>query len=244
MSYARLNNATRAEIDQSQVFATGAFKIVWKGVYTVGARRGERCVAKEFKTGSVYEKRYFEEEMNVIRLTQGVIDAWHAEQIITRDIRLNTPQIWEMIATGAKVLVEPMIENFEKFNSNTGWASNTGGAWSDAMQALSHFSFHNSNGEFLLCDLQGGVYSDGYVLSDPVIMSRGQNCGPTDLGLDGIRSFFQRHRCGSFCKSGWMKPRVIGRAVHPMRMGTTMINPAHLPTRANRTPLTRVQEGY
>ncbi|KAF7343046.1 Kinase-like protein [Mycena venus] len=172
MSYARRNNATRANIDQSHVFATGTFKNVWKGVYTVGARTGQACVAKEFKTGSVYERRYFEEEMNVIRLTQDIIDAWHAERIINREIYLNTPEIWTMISTGVKVLLEPMIQNFEKFNSNTGWASNTGGVWSEAMQALSHFSFHNSNGRFLLCDLQGGLYSDGYVLSDPVIMSQ------------------------------------------------------------------------
>ncbi|KAJ7301279.1 kinase-like domain-containing protein [Mycena albidolilacea] len=244
MSYARLNNSTRAEIDQSQVFATGTFKNVWKGIYTVGARTGQPCVAKEFKTGSVYESHYFEEEMNVIRLTQVVIDAWHAEQIIDSDIRLNTPEIWKYSGSGVRLLLEPMIENFEKFNSNTGWASNTGGVWSEAMQALSHFSFHNSNGRSLLCDLQGGLYSDGYVLSDPVIMSQGQDCGPADLGPDGIRSFFQRHRCGRFCKSGWTRPRILGQAVHPMRVGTTMINPAHLPTRPNRNPLTRVQEYY
>ena len=63
--------------------------------------------------------------------------------------------------SGIKSLVEPMIENFEKFNSNTGWADMTGGASSEAMQALSHFSYHNSSGQFLLCDIQGGVYSNG-----------------------------------------------------------------------------------
>jgi hypothetical protein len=54
-----------------------------------------------------------------------------------------------------------MIEDFGKFNSNSGWAPVTGTAWTDAMQALSHFSYHDSDDKVLLCDLQGGVYSDG-----------------------------------------------------------------------------------
>lgn len=53
-------------------------------------------------------------------------------------------------------LVEPYIEDFEKFNSNSGWAPVTGNLWSDVMQALSHFSYHNSGGQYLLCSLQGG----------------------------------------------------------------------------------------
>jgi Alpha-kinase family len=47
-----------------------------------------------------------------------------------------------------------MIENFEKFNSNSGWAPLTGNAWSNAMQALSHFSYNDSDQKVLLCDLQ------------------------------------------------------------------------------------------
>lgn len=39
------------------------------------------------------------------------------------------------------------------------------------MQALSHFSYHQSGRQYLFCDLQGGHYEDCYVLTDPVIMS-------------------------------------------------------------------------
>lgn len=57
--------------------------------------------------------------------------------------------------------MEPFVETFEKFNSNTGWAPHTGEHWSEAMQALSHFSYHASHGQLLLCDLQGGAYGNG-----------------------------------------------------------------------------------
>ncbi|RYP79084.1 hypothetical protein DL771_000062 [Monosporascus sp. 5C6A] len=209
------NHATKATI-QDELFASGNFKNVKRGEYTAGDRIGQECVAKEFKTGSVFEDHYFKEELAIIDRTQKIIDSWHDAGIINRTIVLNTPEIWEYEYTGHKVLVEPIIKNFEKFNSNTGWADNTGGAWSEAMQALSHFSYHTSGGQFLLCDLQGGVYSDGYILSDPVIMSQARNCGPADLGPDGIRSFFQRHRCGKFCKKDWTRPKILGKAVFPM----------------------------
>jgi len=161
MSNKRTNNATKATIDTSSVFAHGTFKNVWQGRYTKGIRTGQKCVSKEFKTGSVFEAHYFEEELNVISRAQKIIDSWHNASIINQRIILNRPEIWTYMDSGIKSLVEPMIENFEKFNSNTGWADMTGGASSEAMQALSHFSYHNSSGQFLLCDIQGGVYSNG-----------------------------------------------------------------------------------
>ena len=41
------------------------------------------------------------------------------------------------------------------------------------MQALSHYSYHFSDGQRLVCDLQGGYYGDYYILTDPVIEVRG-----------------------------------------------------------------------
>ncbi|KAG4438838.1 hypothetical protein IFR05_005678 [Cadophora sp. M221] len=242
MSNSITNNSTEAVIDTGAIFASGSFKNVWTGTYTAGARRGQRCVAKEFKTGSVYEASYFEEEMNIIRCTQDIIDDFDNAGVLGtgRLILLNTPEIWTYELSQKKHLLEPMIDNFEKFNSNTGWASGVGSEWSEAMQALSHFSYHNSSRQLLLCDIQGGVYQDGYVLSDPVIMSQTQEYGPADLGPDGINSFFQRHRCGRFCTRQWMRPAVAGPAVFPMRQGTSMI--ANLPTRHTRNPLSRLRE--
>ncbi|KAI1110982.1 kinase-like domain-containing protein [Nemania sp. NC0429] len=244
MSNSRTNNATRADIYRHRLFASGTFKNVYAGMYTVGERAGQRCVSKEFKTGSVYETHYFDEEMNVMRRAQAVIDDWQDGGFIDKRILLNTPEIWQYEGTGVKTLVEPMIQNYEKFNSNSGWSSADGGASSEAMQALSHFSYHNSGGQFLLCDLQGGAYQDGYILSDPVIMSQTKTYGPADLGPDGIRSFFGRHKCGPFCRRKWQRPKSqaaagVGVANIPMRQSTTMV---YLPTRASRGPLTRQQE--
>ena len=84
------------------------------------------------------------------------------------------------------------------------------------------------------------VSANGYssVLSDPVLMSREQNCGPSDLGPDGINSFFNRHRCNEYCRQGWLKPPKVEEAVYPEREGTTMVAPDFLPKRDDRTALT------
>ncbi|KAL5884444.1 hypothetical protein ACKVWC_003416 [Pyricularia oryzae] len=239
MAYSRTNNSTRAVIYRDNLFAKGTFKNVWRGVYQEGTRAGQQCVAKEFKTGRVFEDHYFDEELNVIRRTQSIIDNWNNEGIITQRVVLNTPAIWEYEDSGHKTLVEPLIQNFEKFNSNSGWTSNNGDVWAEAMQALSHFSYNNSGGQFVLCDLQGGSYRDGYILSDPVVMSQVQSYGPADLGPDGIRSFFQRHNCGRFCRREWTRPRVIGRAVIQMREGTTMMS---IPMHQSGNPLSFLTE--
>lgn len=68
------------------------------------------------------------------------------------------------------------------------------------MQALSHFSYHITGGNFVLCDLQGGIYQHEIVLSDPIILSRTREYGVTDLGPEGISSLFSQHYCNGFCR--------------------------------------------
>ena len=81
---------------------------------------------------------------------------------------------------GQLVLCEPFIENYQKFNSNSGWNDYSKG-WGEAMQALSHFSYHVSDGSYVLCDLLGGIDQHEVILSDPVILSRTREFGVTDL---------------------------------------------------------------
>lgn len=61
----------------------------------------------------------------------------------------------------------------------------------------------------VLCDLQGGILTRGRgaVLTDPVILSRTRSYGVTDLGPDGISTFFARHVCSQYCQAHWHKPR-------------------------------------
>ncbi|KAJ1562984.1 hypothetical protein HK405_004773, partial [Cladochytrium tenue] len=226
---ARRNQSSAATVDSLTVFARGTFKIVYKGTFTEGSRRGQPCVVKHFRDRAVYESAFFDVEMVVIRKAMDILERFNGEGLINKMVYLNEPQIWEYQTTagsrfgGQKAMVEPFIENFEKFNSNSGWQNRDGTAWSQVMQALSHFSYYMTGGSLVLCDLQGGIYSDGVVLTDPVIMSRYADYGPADLGLDGILSFFASHQCGQYCSRGWMRPRDARQIVN-MTQGTTMVD--------------------
>jgi len=139
---------------------------------------------------------------------------------------------------GEKFLVEPYIEHWQKWNSNTGWALRDD-TWSDVMQALSHFSYHTLGGHLVLCDLQGGIYKDGAVISDPVILSRTRVYGPTDLGIDGILNFFESHQCSRFCRSSWSCPASHSSGDLPVQRGTLMEEPQHAQTMYGRKEMTK-----
>ncbi|KAL7903900.1 kinase-like domain-containing protein [Trichoderma velutinum] len=106
----------------------------------------------------------------------------------------------------------------------------------EAMQALSHFSYHITGGYYVLCDLQGGIYQRETVLSDPVILSRNRDYGVTDLGSAGIGSFFKQHHCGAYCRPEWTKPANPILHYTPVR-GTTMVRHT-VPTRPSRPRVT------
>jgi hypothetical protein len=75
------------------------------------------------------------------------------------------------------------------------------------MHALSHFSYHaTTEGRYVLCDVQGGVYYNGVIVTDPCILSSvTREFGETDLGPEGRNQFvFCQHRCNGFCKSPWL----------------------------------------
>lgn len=81
------------------------------------------------------------------------------------------------------------------------------------MQALSHFSYHVTEGRFLLCDLQGGLQGDDIVLTDPAILSRDHELGDADLGAKGMQQFFQVHHCNEFCSAEWSRPSNLAGAL-------------------------------
>ena len=225
MNYARENVSCEASVSRGEIYACGAFKNVYRGEYTSGVRAGEECVSKEFKSGSVYAASYFDSEMKIFEKTLEIINKFNRSGLINKNIWLNQPAVWTYTQSQAKCLVEPFIENFEKFNSNSGWTPRESSNWIDVMQALSHFSYHTTNRHLVLCDLQGGVYKDGFIITDPVIMSttskNHQEYGPTDLGYEGISTFFSNHVCSRFCHSDWMSP-VKKVRYFPIQQGTSM----------------------
>ena len=239
---ARRNNSTEASFTNYALdhpFAEGSFRWVAKGIYTEGGRAGEACVCKWFKTGGVLESYFYDKDLQTVQEALRIITIWNNKKLVNKIVKINQPEVWTFEPNARsgwankKCLQEPYIQGYQKFNSNSGWSDDTL-PWPRVMQAISHFSYHATNGSALLCDLQGGVYQDGVVLTDPVVMSISKCYGPTDLGLEGMHTFFANHTCNEFCRSSWMKIR-NPRRYHSSRKGTTM---EHVPTRRSRPKMT------
>ena len=122
-------------------------------------------------------------------------------------IRFTEVDVFEVISQGAdpnstpklgeSVIVEDYIEgDFKKWCNNYGFIS----AESKSLPAFMHWSWVHTGGELMVADLQGVWKQDGFVLTDPVIMSLNNSYGPTDTGAEGMVMFFYKHKCNSFCQ--------------------------------------------
>ncbi|EEU38690.1 uncharacterized protein NECHADRAFT_83092 [Fusarium vanettenii 77-13-4] len=204
--------------------------------------QSQACVLKWFKTGAVFEADYFTLDIKAVDKALDIVNRFNELNMIDKDIKINVPGVWQFSDdsddewAGQKHLCEPFIQNYQKFNSNSGWNDDSR-AWGEVMQALSHFSYHVSGGQFVLCDLQGGIYQHEIVLSDPVILSRNRDYGVTDLGSEGISSFFSQHSCNNYCRPHWTQPSNPYQYFEPV-LGTTMSRHS-VPTAYSRFPGTR-----
>ncbi|KAL8404396.1 hypothetical protein RB594_009298 [Gaeumannomyces avenae] len=240
----RHNISSRAEYTVHALenpFASGAFRWVAKGSYTGGPRQGQASVLKWFKTGAVFEDDYFVLDIKASGKALEIVNRFNQLGVVDKAVKVNVPQVWVFDKhsgpwAGQKGLSEPFIQNYQKFNSNTGWNDETR-PWAQVMQALSHFSYHISGGNYVLCDLQGGIYQQELVLSDPVILSQTREYGVTDLGAEGISSFFSQHSCNSYCRPNWTQPANPRTYFDPVP-GTTMIRRS-VPTAMSKPNRTR-----
>ncbi|EQK99171.1 hypothetical protein G6O67_007784 [Ophiocordyceps sinensis] len=224
-------------------FASGEFRWVAQGIYEGGPRDGQGCVAKWFKSGHVFSETFFDMDIFAVDKALSFVEKFNEAQIIDKPIRLNIPtvamcysvegpdKLWE----GRHFLIEPMIDNYEKVNSNSGW-SDESHSWGSVMQALSHFSYHVSGGRYVLCDLQGGRYQSSIIITDPVILSRNREFGVTDLGQQGIDNFFSLHECNKYCRKEWAMPFPTVQTITSSSKTTFMGFPLSVSTNHSRAP--------
>ncbi|GMI04981.1 hypothetical protein TrLO_g2853 [Triparma laevis f. longispina] len=96
------------------------------------------------------------------------------------------------------ICVEPFITGkYHRFVSNNGTLLFQG-----TLGAFCHFSFHHSNGNFIIVDIQGVRKETLYELTDPAIHTAGKGglFGELDLGDVGIDAFFLTHECNGLCR--------------------------------------------
>jgi hypothetical protein len=139
--YNKSNEATFTQGDLDRPFASGSFRWVAKGWYTSGDRVGQACVAKWFKTGGVFSADYFTLDIKAVDKALEIVNRFNQLDVVDKTVKINVPAVWTFLdgaanRAGQKGLCEPFIQNYQKFNSNSGWNDDTK-AWGQAMQALS-----------------------------------------------------------------------------------------------------------
>ncbi|XP_052059786.1 uncharacterized protein LOC127700384 [Mytilus californianus] len=75
------------------------------------------------------------------------------------------------------------------------------------LNAFLHFTYHQSEGQLVMCDFQGAVENNKILhLTVPSVHSIDRLFGPKDQGEDGIKEVFSNHKCNELCRKDWMKP--------------------------------------
>ena len=195
-------------------FAEGRFRRAYMGTWTIPAwKRGQRCVVKELKDDCKWKPsdwdttKLVQEEAQ--EMAKGFNDYYQTNypikftemdvmQVLSRTDPEATPRV------GESVIVEEYIEgNFKKWCNNYGFISEEAERTAISMPAFMHWSWWKNDGQMMIADLQGVKQKDGYLLTDPVILSDSGNnqYGCTDMGVEGMAMFFTKHRCNSFCEN-------------------------------------------
>ncbi|CAD7925975.1 unnamed protein product [Amoebophrya sp. A120] len=240
-SFANWNPVSSCRWNHEKIIGAGKHKFVKTGTYEnyPGRANSKACVVKLLKTGANFSSECFHDDVRCAEAALPYIEKFHeyfrsafpkfypGGQTF---IKVNVPTVWQQINDhngnrGQKILVEPLIPNFTKFNSNSGKAD----ARCKIAQALSHFSYHASDGREILCDLQGGRDGKNYVLSDVVVMSADKKYGITDLGLPGIENFCAHHVCNCFCSRLWKTWSGARRHYQPEMCTTITLDVEHIP---------------
>jgi len=244
-SAARTNlSSNSVRINTYHVLGEGAFRTAYAGTYIGGNRNNQEAVCKSFKNRyRDLEDEFFRSDFQVADKAIQYAEEWNNFCANDEKILITRGSVHNIGHT--KYLVEPLIRNFTKFNSNNGWINRNEGWCGQAMEAFSHYTYHRSGGYLIVCDLQGRHKHNKFAnsksrfeLTDVAVCSRNVKFGPTDLGEKGIDSFFDNHVCNQFCHIGghWKRPRKT-RQWFPKSSSTSMMrsSQSHLLHLGNRS---------
>ena len=193
-------------------FEKGRFRYAIMGTWQLPVeKRGQKCVIKHFiekpvfrPTGWATTMRMYEEanelatEFNKFHKTHRVVSFVKVDKLQCTEHDNNNiggPQLNEYF------VVEPYLSGkFTKWCNNNGYW-NTTDQYVPLMQAFMHWSWHYTNGEKMISDLQGTADGTRYTLTDPAFLSlHGNKYGATDMGSEGIAKLFLKHTCNSICQ--------------------------------------------
>ena len=128
------------------------------------------------------------------------------------------------IASSSKIYTGEyyMPGRYAKFNNNFGYVAERSDFMNEYAQAFSHFSYEESKGQMLICDIQG----TNEILTDPQVHTADPDSGfgLGNLSLEGIERFKETHHCTPVCKAIGLTAFVHGRAGDKKRKASVAVN--------------------
>lgn len=248
---ARTNLTSKnVRLHSNQLIGEGVFRLCYAGTYIGGNRNQQEAVCKRFKSNyRDLEDEFFETDFLAADKAIELALQWNKMCEEGKEILITRGDVMDI--GYHRYMVEPLIRYFTKFTSNTGWIADDEGWKGLAMEAFTHYTYHRSGGQLIVCDLQGRYRYDRFnsnrcrfELTDVAICSRTRRYGPTDLGEKGIDTFFANHTCNRFCQYNgehWARPRYVRKwfqASHGTSMlgsGVTKLLQTNNPARFTRT---------
>jgi hypothetical protein len=94
-------------------------------------------------SGTSWLASVFDKDREVVDKAVEIVQKFNNAGHVNKAVMVNMPGVWRYLhnesnriagIAGARVLVEPMIENFQKFNSNSGWVLEDQQRWTHVMQ--------------------------------------------------------------------------------------------------------------
>jgi len=247
-SAARTNLTSKdVRISNNVVLGKGAFRVALLGTYVGGNRNNQEAACKRFHPQfRQMEDEYFQADFQVADKAIKIAECWNRMAQADEKILITRGHIIHS-RSGIPYLVEPLIRDYTKFTSNTGWIAKDGTWHAEAMEAFSHYSYHITAGRMMVCDLQGRykfvrccIPKSRFELTDPAICSSNRAYGPTDLGIKGMETFFVNHKCNQFCNADgikWARPKSPS-SWFAMNKGTSMLSSEYDAVLTNRNDYT------
>ena len=119
-----------------------------------------------------------------------------------KSVRFLDVTLMHVKETGKYYSLEEFIESgFIKWTNNAGYVNEE--TYASTLNAFSHWTYQITNEYLVVADLQGFVKNGNeYVLTDPAIECPDGllRFTSTNLGIDGVKKFFESHQCNPICK--------------------------------------------
>lgn len=205
-------------IIEDNVVSRGKRKFTCPGRLVGSWRAGDEVVVKVLEK-SVPDEHFWDEEIEKCRRLREHIISFgktvnlqikiHVEYPMTAYVDKVSKWMKEKmkLKEGEFVLVEePLGKDYaEMLNSCGKVEPKLPQAVADLLGELMHFTYHESCRKEIFCGFQGTVSGNVVSLSEPTVHSVDTKYREADMGLEGIITAFESHRCTARCH-GWLKP--------------------------------------